>query len=233
MKVFAIGDLHLDSVVEKPMNVFGPGWENHFERITADWQKKVSSADLVLIPGDISWAMYYQEAIPDLDLIKALPGTKVMIRGNHDYWWKSITGVRALLGNNFFALQNDAVRVNNIVICGTRGWTVPDKNFKTAEDEKIYKRELIRMELALSDMQKKYHQGDYKIAMIHYPPFNAKLSPSDFTRLFEQYEVNAVVYGHLHGNNCRACKFLEQNGIKYYLTSCDQVNCELVSILGE
>jgi len=233
MKVFAIGDLHLDSVVDKPMDIFGPGWEDHFERIQNDWQKKVSATDLVLIPGDISWGMKYEEAQPDLDLIKKLPGQKIITRGNHDYWWKSISVVRSMLGENFYALQNDAIKIGKVVICGTRGWAVPDKTFKTSEDEKIFKREVIRMELALQDLQKKRQEGDYAVAMIHYPPFNAKLLPSEFTRLFEKYKVDTVVYGHLHGKNCRACKYLEQNGIKYYLTSCDQVNCELVEILGE
>lgn len=233
MKVYAIGDLHLDSVVEKPMDIFGPGWDNHWERIVKDWNSKVTSEDVVLIPGDISWAMKTQEVIPDLELIKALPGKKIITRGNHDYWWEAISEVRSLLDENMWALQNDSIRINNVVICGTRGWAVPEKDFKTKDDEKIYKRELIRMELALQDLAKKRQEGDICIAMIHYPPFNAKLLPSDFTRLFEQFNIDKVVYGHLHGRGCRACKYLVQNGIQYYLTSCDQVNCELVEIIGE
>ena len=233
MKVYAIGDLHLDSVVEKPMDIFGPGWDNHWERIVDNWKSRVTEDDMVLIPGDISWAMRTQEAIPDLELIKALPGKKIIIRGNHDYWWESISEVRSLLDENMWALQNDSIRINNVIVCGTRGWAVPEKEFKTKDDEKIYNRELIRMELALQDLAKKRQEGDTAIAMIHYPPFNAKLLPSEFTRLFEQYKIDKVVYGHLHGRGCRACKYLEQNGIQYYLTSCDQVNCELVEILGE
>ena len=233
MKVFAIGDLHLDSVVDKPMDVFGPGWDDHFDRIKADWIKKVGSDDLVLIPGDISWGMRESEALPDLMLINDLPGKKIITRGNHDYWWNSISKVRAMLKEGMFALQNDAIRIDNVVICGTRGWTVPNagEDFKDADDKKIYLRELIRLEMALQDLTKKRKDGDFCVAMIHYPPFNAKLNDSDFTELFEKYKVNAVVYGHLHGKNCRACKFVEKNGVKYYLTSCDQVNCELVEIL--
>ena len=87
------------------------------------------------------------------------------------------------------------------------------------------------MELALQDLEKIKKENDYLIAMIHYPPFNAKLMDSDFTRLFEKYKINAVVYGHLHGKNCRACKFVEKNGVKYYLTACDQVDCQLVDII--
>ena len=233
MKVFAIGDLHLDSAVDKPMDVFGPGWEDHFERITKDWLLKVKPEDLVLIPGDISWGMRESEAQPDLDLIAKLPGKKIIIRGNHDYWWNSISKVRAMLADGFYALQNDAIRLENIVVCGTRGWTVPNtpNDFKDEDDKKIYNREIIRMELGLQDLQKKRQPGDIAVVMIHYPPFNAKLMDSEFTALFDKYNIDIVVYGHLHGKNCRACKFVQKNAVKYYLTSCDQVNCELVEIL--
>jgi len=233
LRVFAIGDLHLDSAVDKPMDVFGPGWDDHFERICADWRAKVTDDDLVLIPGDISWGMRTSEAQPDLDLIAALPGKKIIIRGNHDYWWDSISRVRAMLKGEFFALQNDAMRIQNILVCGTRGWTVPNVpgEFKDDDDKKIYDREVIRMQLALDDMATKRQDGDQCIAMIHYPPFNVKIEDSDFTRLFEKHKIDVVVYGHLHGKGCRACKFVQKNGVKYYLTSCDQVNCELVEIL--
>ena len=230
MKIFAIGDTHLSTKVEKPMDIFGPGWENHFERICADWNKKVSEDDLVLIPGDISWGMFLEEAVPDLDLIANLKGKKIITRGNHDYWWKSITAVRSVLKPNMYALQNDAIRFDGVVVCGTRGWTVPEKTFKDADDEKIYKRELIRLELGLQAMDKLYVDGDQKIVMIHYPPFNATMQPSDFTRLCEKYGVNYVVYGHLHGKNCRVKHELIQNNIKYLLCSCDQVDCKLVEV---
>ncbi len=232
MKIFAIGDLHLSNAVDKPMDIFGPGWENHFERIQADWRHRVTEDDLVLIPGDISWGMKPAEARPDLDEIGKLPGKIIYTRGNHDYWWQSITAVREMLGEGRYALQNDAVRIQNAVICGTRGWAVPEVagNFKDADDEKIYKREVIRLELALKNMQKLRKAGDKAIVMLHYPPFNVMLQPSDFTRLCEAYKVDYVVYGHLHGKNCRVKLHMVQNGIEYFLTSCDQVNCELVEI---
>lgn len=232
MKIFAIGDLHLSTAVNKPMDIFGPGWENHFERIKADWLKKVSADDLVLVPGDISWGMYTSEAQPDIDEISRLPGTIIFTRGNHDYWWKSITAVREMLAENRYALQNDAIRLGSAVICGTRGWAVPEVEgkFKDAEDEKIFKREVIRLELALKSMAKLRESGDIAIVMIHYPPFNAKMLPSEFTRLCEEYAVDYVVYGHLHGKNCRVKAQMEQNGVQYLLTSCDQVNCELVTV---
>ena len=138
MKIFAIGDLHLSTVVDKPMDIFGPGWDNHFDRIKEDWLKKVSADDLVLVPGDISWGMYPSEAKPDIDVVSSLPGKIIFTRGNHDYWWKSITAVRQLLDKDRYALQNDAIRFDGVVICGTRGWTVPEVegHYKNAEDEK-------------------------------------------------------------------------------------------------
>ena len=232
MKVFAIGDTHLSSVVKKPMDIFGDGWDNHFDRIVADWNKKVGKNDLVLIPGDISWGMHLEEAKPDLDLISKLKGYKIITRGNHDYWWKSITTVRNALGEGMYALQNDAIRFEGITICGTRGWTVPEVEggFKDADDEKIFNRELIRLELGLTALDKMAQPNDKRVVMIHYPPFNAKMLPSPFTRLCEKYRIDYVVYGHLHGKHCRVKPELEQNGIKYLLTSCDQVNCELVHV---
>ena len=221
MKIYAIGDLHLSTKVQKPMDIFGEGWDNHFQRIETDWLSKVNSNDIVLIPGDISWGMYLEEAQADLDLISKLPGIKIFIRGNHDYWWNSITAVRNILKDNNYALQNDAIRLDDkVVICGTRGWTVPEKEnqHKTPDDEKIYKRELIRLELALQDLDKKRKEGDISIVMLHFPPFNAKMLPSDFTRLCEKYKIDYVVYGHLHGKNCRCkLKLIQHNLLAYKL----------------
>lgn len=230
MKIFAISDLHLSSAVEKPMNIFGSGWENHFERISEDWKSKVAENDLVLIAGDISWGMYMEEAQPDLKLIGQLPGKKVILRGNHDYWWKSITAVRKALPNTLFAVQNDCLRFEDVLVCGSRGWTVPELSVKSEEDEKIYKRELIRLELSLQDMAKMRKAEDVVIAMTHYPPFNSKMHSSEVTALMEQYTVDCVVYGHLHGDNCRTTLDYTRKGIRYLLTSCDQIGCKLVEI---
>ena len=230
MKIFAISDTHLSTVAEKPMDVFGAGWEDHFERICADWNKKVGDDDLVLIAGDISWGMYLEEALPDLELIGKQKGKKVILRGNHDYWWKSISAVRNALPQGMYAVQNDCLRFGDVLICGSRGWTVPETDFKSDEDEKIYKRELIRLELSLQAMQKMRKENDFVIAMTHYPPFNAKMQDSEVTALLEKFNVNCVVYGHLHGKNCRVKLDFVKNGIRYLLTSCDQVDCKLVEI---
>lgn len=231
VNIYAISDLHLSINNPKPMDIFGPTWDNYVDDIIDDWKSKVNSEDVVLIAGDISWAMKLEDAKLDLDLISSLPGKKIMIRGNHDYWWKSISGVRSLLDKNFFALQNDHIRLNNYIFCGSRGWQSPDKNW-TESDEKIYKRELLRMELSLKSAEKERKRiGNSKIiCLIHYPPFNAGYKESEFTKLFKKYNVDAVVYGHIHCNPSRSKKVVTLNGIPYYLSSCDQIDNKLIKI---
>ena len=154
MKIWAISDLHLSFGANKPMDVFGGNWENYLDKIKEDWADKVSDDDIVLIAGDISWAMKLEETKADFEFLGALKGKKIIIRGNHDYWWASISNVRSVLPANVFAIQNDAIKFDDVIICGTRGWTVPENDFETAQDEKIYKRELIRLELTLKSAKK-------------------------------------------------------------------------------
>ncbi len=238
MKIFSISDLHLSINNPKPMDIFGGPWDNYLDEIVSDWKEKVSEDDIVLIAGDISWAMKTEDAKPDLDFISALPGKKIIIRGNHDYWWKSISAVRSMCPKGLYALQNDHLVIGNYIFTGTRGWQVPEREEnQKPEDVKILNREFIRLELSLQsakNCKEKLEQESsekYKIiSLIHYPPFNSKLSPNNFTKLFEQYGVDAVVYGHIHGRNSRSVALTEINNIKYYLTSCDQVNNKLVEI---
>lgn len=223
MKVFAISDLHLSASVDKPMNIFGGAWDNYWEVIKNNWRKHISDDDIVLIAGDISWAMYLSEAEPDIRDIQSLPGYKVIIKGNHDYWWSSVSQIRALLDDKTFVLQNDSVKIGNYVVFGTRGWNCPDKNW-SEQDEKIYKREGERLKLAIKSAQSKLLDGDTLIGMMHYPPFNVKREDSIFTEIFEQSEVRTVVYGHLHGKQSRVAPKVIKNGVEYHLTSCDQIN---------
>ena len=231
MKIYAISDLHLSTTTEKPMNIFGRNWDNYVEKIIADWQEKVTDDDVVLIAGDISWSMDLEDALVDLQPFFALKGKKVFIRGNHDYWWKSLSRIRAALPENCFVLQNDAVKIGNVVLCGSRGWTVEGASEFTQEDKKLYLRENERLKLALRAASLLREEGDKLIVMIHYPPFNVKREPSLYTELFESYGVDKVVYGHLHGKDCKADLKLEKNGVEYYLTSCDQVDNKLTVIL--
>ena len=179
MKVFAVSDLHLPGNQQKPMDVFGENWAGHFDKIKEDWHRSVSDEDIVLIAGDISWAMALSDALSDLHELKGLPGKKVFVRGNHDYWWSGITALRrSAPDDTFFFLQNDSVRFDGIVLCGSRGWVCPGCTEYTSADEKIYQREAERFRLAFQDAAKKRAAGDRLLCMIHYPPFNAKREDS-------------------------------------------------------
>lgn len=231
MKIFAISDLHLSLCGQKPMEVFGSNWDNYLEKITEDWNEKVTDDDLVLVAGDISWAMKTEEFVLDLEFFKGLKGKVVFTRGNHDYWWDSISKVRSVLKQNMYAIQNDCLRFGNVLLCGTRGWVMPEINqVQTDEDKKIYSRELERTTLSLKAMQKMRKDGDFVIFMIHYPPFNSVRTQNEFLNMFEEYNVNAVVYGHLHGKNVRSSLYEVRNNIEYFLTSTDQVGHNLVLI---
>lgn len=230
MKIFAISDLHLSFNADKPMEVFGKAWENYVDVVAANWKARVSEEDAVLLAGDLSWAMKLEDALADINFVAGLPGHKVIIKGNHDFWWSSISRLRAALPSNFFAIQNDSVRVGDFLICGTRGWTVPEAGEVSEEDRKIYAREVLRLKLSLSHMQSQRKEGDKVICMMHFPPFNSKREPSDFTELIYENKVDCAIYGHLHGKDCKADKKVVISGVPYYLTSVDLVGTELVRI---
>ncbi len=230
MNIYAISDLHLSATADKPMHIFGGNWEGHFEKIKSDWLSKVQDEDVVLIAGDISWAMKMEDALVDLRSLADLPGKKVFIKGNHDYWWNGITKLRSLAPNDsFYFLQTDALRLGNFVIVGSRGWTCPGSADYTEQDNKLYLREGERFRLALAEGETLACDGDKKIALIHYPPFNAKTEDSTFTELFEKYGVEKVVFGHIHGAAYFPLK-TEKNGVEYFLTACDKTHFQLVKI---
>lgn len=230
MCLFAIGDLHLPGGDDKPMDVFDPRWNGHFFRISEDWRNRVSPEDTVLIPGDISWALQLRDAIPDLQAIGELPGKKILLKGNHDYWWTSLSRVRAALPEGMQVLQYDAIDLGEAVICGSRGWNLPTEETPLPEeDEKIYRRELQRMELSLQTAAEKAN-GRPLIAMMHFPPLYDNLRNTAFTALLEQYGVSKTVYGHLHGAGIRTGFNGEWNGIEYRLVSCDSLDFRLARI---
>lgn len=226
MSIYAIGDLHLSfsERVEKPMDLFGPEWVNHAERLKENWMRTVSADDTVIIVGDISWGLHLEEAFPDLDWIEALPGNKVLIKGNHDLWWNSITKLKVLYDKLFF-VQNSFFPAGGVAICGTRGWICPGDNDFTVHDEKIYKRELIRLRFSLEEAVNAGYTE--LIGALHFPPTNDKLQGSGFTELFSEYGVKKVVYGHLHGKEAFS-NGLEAifNGVEYKLVSIDKLKCE-------
>ncbi len=230
MKIFAISDLHLSVNNSKPMDIFGPVWDGYLDKIFSQWKNLVSSDDLVLMAGDLSWAMKLEEVVPDIDLLKNLPGKKIIIRGNHDYWWKSISSLRALLPTDFYAIQNDALKFDNVIVCGTRGWKGVEK-YPTLldEDKKIFDREVLRLGMTLENASKLRQEGDKLVCMIHYPPVDIFRNDSPFSELIKKYKVDAVIYGHLHGQKGLTTYF-EKDGIPYYLTSCDIVENNLTEI---
>jgi len=172
MRLFAIGDLHLPGGDDKPMDVFGGQWEDHFLRISQDWRGRVGETDVVLIPGDISWAMQLRDAVADLTAIGALPGRKVLVKGNHDYWWNGVTQVRSALPEGMSVLQHSAIDLEEAVVCGTRGWTIPTKDAPLPPEEwKIYQRELLRLnqgkatgEIKLEKSARYYLRWEFKNA---------------------------------------------------------------------
>ena len=230
MKLFAVGDLHLSTTADKPMNIFGDGWDGHFEKIEKDWLKKVASEDVVLIAGDISWAMKLPDALSDLRLLQKLPGKKVFVRGNHDYWWNGITKIRNSAPNDSYAfLQTDAMKIGNTVFVGSRGWTCPGSPDFSEQDEKLYRREAERFRLAFQDAKSLIEENDRIVVLMHYPPFSLKNPETEFTKIFEENHVHAVVFGHIHGPAYFPLR-TEKNGVTYYLTACDKLGFTLTEI---
>ncbi|RDI96592.1 phosphohydrolase [Meiothermus sp. QL-1] len=197
MRVFAIADIHLSKAQPKPMNIFGPEWAGHPEAVFEEWRRVVGEDDLVIVAGDISWAMKLPEAMADLEDLARLPGRKVLLRGNHDYWWPSISRLRQALPPRMHALQNDALVIGNLAVAGSRGWDTPGSYHFTPEDEKIYKREVERLQLSLKSLKNQHY--DHLVLAMHYPPFGPTGGPTGFTELIERYRPTCVVYGHLHG----------------------------------
>lgn len=230
MKIFAISDLHMSAANPKPMNVFGANWNDYLEKIAVDWNEKVSDGDVVVIAGDISWAMNFSEAALDFEYFKNLKGEKLFIRGNHDYWWKGVSRIREQLPPDCHLIQNDAIRFENVVFCGSRGWLVPGSPDFSKDDEKLYLRENERLRLAFFAADKIRQEGDKLVCITHFPPFNVKREYNKFIEQFEENGVNAVIYGHLHGKDVRADKVVNLKNTKYYLTSCDLVENKLVEI---
>ena len=220
MQIYAIADLHLSLTAEKPMDVFGEAWRGHAEKLERNWRDTVGEDDLVLIPGDISWAMQLSAALPDLSFIGNLPGRKILLKGNHDYWWSAIGRVRASLPAGMRALQNDSIVENGVGICGSRGWLCPGSSNFSQDDEKIYLRELDRLTLSLQSLP----PVETKIAMLHFPPFSDKDRASGFSERLEAAGVTIAVYGHLHGEANRYAFEGEKNGITYHCVAADKLD---------
>lgn len=220
--IYAIGDLHLGFYKGKTMEPFGIHWEKHYEKIRNSWLENIKEDDWVLIAGDTSWAISLEEAEPDFKFLSELPGRKVLIKGNHDYWWNSLSVLRnKYKDNDIFFIQNDSVIIDNITICGTRGWITPGEALFTPEDEKIYKREVNRLRLSLETAS----NNNEIWVLMHFPPMTDINKASEFIKLFEEYNVKRVIYGHIHGKeNFPLAPVGIKNEIEYKLVSCDYID---------
>lgn len=195
MKLFAIGDLHLGFSVNKPMDLFDPIWENHHAKIKKDWYEKVAPDDLVILAGDTSWGMYFEDARIDLEWIDGLPGTKLLIKGNHDYWWQSLSKMQCF--ESLFFIHNNYYKAGELAICGTRGWILPGNDEFRQEDEKIYLREKLRLERSI-ERAKEDPEITSIIVVLHYPPFYHYATETLFNEVLRDPMISHVIYGHLH-----------------------------------
>lgn len=220
MKIYAISDLHLDYSGEKSMDKFGKEWENHSDKMFFNIKNTVLEKDLILIPGDISWGLKLDDAFNDLKKINDLPGIKILSKGNHDYWWSSKNKLENLDLVNMIFLQTSSVLIEDIGIVATRGWMSRDSEEFNEKDEKVFRRELNRLDLALDSIKNKILEK--KIVMIHYPPFNFKdSSPNEFAEIMDKHKVDICIYGHLHGEGHKFSVEGRINNIDYYLVSSD------------
>jgi hypothetical protein len=223
MAVFGISDLHLSHRADKPMDAFGDHWVDHAARVAAAWDARVGPSDLVLVPGDLSWASKLEAADLDLAWLGARPGTKVICRGNHDYWWHAIGRVRAALPAGCLAVQNDAVEVAGHVVCGSRLWAAPGTLDFSVDDQVIFDREVTRLGLSLR-AARRVAGARPLLVMVHYPPFTARGEPTAFSRLICGSGAALCAYGHLHGEAAhRTAVEGVVDGTSFHLVACDKV----------
>ena len=228
MAIYAISDLHLSFCSNKPMDIFG--WSNYEEKIKIDWLEKVKEEDLVLLAGDFSWSMDLKETEQDFRFIEELPGRKLLLKGNHDYWWNTVTSMRRFLKekniNSIDFLYNNSYVYNNMIICGSRGWNIAEKDI---ENQKIYKREVERLKMSLEQGMKQYDKSKKMMVCMHYPPIKENMV-SEFEKLMLQYPVTKCIYGHLHGPSHAFVIEGDRHGIEYTMVSCDYTGFKLVKI---
>ena len=235
MSIYTIGDLHLSFKENKPMDIFGGNWEEHYEKVKEDWNLKVKENDLVVLPGDFSWATYLKDTDEDFRYLNNLPGKKILLKGNHDYWWTTVTSMRKFLTENKFKnidfLHNNSFEFENKIIVGTRGWS---KTEGTQDDTKIINREILRLELSIKDGIEKYGENKEIIVFMHYPPIiksdliNNEIS--GFIKVMKKYNINKCFYGHLHSNSIREAVEGEYYGINFKLVSADGLDFKLYEI---
>ncbi len=226
MSIFTIADLHLALGIDKPMDVFGGRWSNYMEKLKENWISNVTEKDTVIIPGDVSWATYIDSAYEDFKFIETLPGKKIISKGNHDYWWTTSSKLnKYLMENNLNTISfmhNNAFELEGIAVCGTRGWKGPGEDDFKKDDEKIYKREIERLELSVKAALKL--ELPRMLVFMHYPPVTVKSPLTGFIDIMKKYDIKECYYGHLHGEGIKGAIEGEYEGIDLKLVSADHLN---------
>lgn len=199
MAIYTIGDLHLSLGCEKPMDIF-PGWQGYMEKLERHWNTLVRPEDTVVLAGDTSWAMKLEDTVADFSFLQRLPGQKLLLKGNHDYWWTTVKKMERFLQENGFdslhILHNNSILVEGLAVCGTRSWMF---DVGEAHDEKVMNRELGRLRASLDAAQ----EGAERVAFLHYPPVYPNANAQQVIDLLKEYNVKRCFYGHLHGNAIR------------------------------
>lgn len=234
MSIFTIGDLHLSFNEDKPMDIFGDNWANHDEKIKTNWIENVNENDLVILPGDFSWSMYLEDTYKDFSYLNSLPGKKLLLKGNHDYWWTTVTSMRRFLEEKDFKnidfIYNNSYEFENCVITGTRGWSQSNEE----EDQKLSKREALRLELSIQDAIKKYGNEKEILVFMHYPPIlNSNViqnERNEYINIMNKYNVKKCYYGHLHASAIKDAVEGQHFGIDFKLVSADGLNFKLLKI---
>lgn len=241
MALYVIADSHLSLSTEKPMDIFGSRWNGYVEKLKKGWEARVSEEDTVVLAGDISWAMNPEEAKADFDFIEALPGQKIILKGNHDYWWQTMAKLNAFIEKNGYKtirfLHNNAYETENFVICGSRGWYTDDKTapIRGADAAKIVAREVQRISMSLTEGLKLQEaaraRGEEKevLAFLHFPPiFKGYVCDEIILELYRK-GVERCYFGHIHGNyDC--ARVISYSDIDFYLISADYLLFEPLKI---
>lgn len=218
MALYAIGDLHLCLGAPKPMDVFGGAWVGYMEKLK-EGMSVITSEDTTVLMGDLSWAMDLEHAQADFTWINDIPGRKIILKGNHDYWWSTAAKFQKFCEVNGFEnlniLNNNFYEYGDYAICGTRGWYF-EENRSSGHDEKVFKRELIRLEASLKAAGERQ-----KLVFLHYPPRTKAYLCPEILEILNRYDVRRCFYGHLHGPAHRAALEGQWDGIEYRLLAAD------------
>lgn len=237
MAIYVTADLHLSFNNPKPMDIFGKNWENHYDKIKTDWLKKVKPEDTILLLGDFSWEMNLKDTLKDFNFLNSLPGKKIMLKGNHDYWWTTVTSIKNFLNenniHNIDFLYNNCFEIEDKFICGTRGWQF-NYNESKEFNEKITARECIRLKLSLDEAKKQNLNNKEIIACFHYPPITkigiSRNENLPFIDILKQYGVKKCYYGHLHGEGIKDAVEGDFDEIQFKLVSLDGADFKLTKI---